>query len=201
MRSFFQPLASAPFVLALTVGALTSAPAFAAYRCELFDRAPDAPGGDIPVAVYFSDTDDVNVAKAACSSKIDRRTVIDYWLKWLPANKLPSNWKDFDLLAGAPQPLPVPTPAPQPNPQPIPQPGPEGKRGYACRIYDKPADAPQGDVPLKVLYTDVLKLPEAQKQCIAQMRAALPNAYRDYEVRYLDALPEDWESAPLFPAE
>lgn len=76
---------------------------FAAYRCELFDRAENAPGGNIPAKTLFSDTSDFNIANPACRSKVDRLNFIDYWLKWMPTSELPVNWLESNLLAETPE--------------------------------------------------------------------------------------------------
>ncbi len=75
-----------------------SMPSLAAYRCELFDRAENAPGGEIPVKVLFTDSNDVYAAKQACSALVDRKNVVDYWLKWISPSALPKDWRLFDLL-------------------------------------------------------------------------------------------------------
>jgi hypothetical protein len=75
-----------------------SLPSLGAYRCELFDRAENAPGGNIPVKILFTDSDDFENAHQACRSKVDRRNVVDYWLKWLPASGLPEDWRESNLF-------------------------------------------------------------------------------------------------------
>lgn len=185
-------------LIALSAVAVVAVPSFAhaAYICELYDRAPNAPGGDIPVAVLFSNTTDAGAAKSACSGKVDRRSVIDYWLKFTEESKLPADWKKSDLFAGAATPsLPAPVPSPAPNLTPVPAPA--NNQGYACIVYDKPASAPLGDIPLKVVYSNVLKVDAVEKKCIALMRASLPGVYQDYEVRYLENLPKNWEKSLL----
>ena len=52
-------------------------------------------------------------------------------------------------------------------------------------------------MPLKVVYSNVLKVEAVEKKCIALMRASLPGVYQDYEVRYLENLPKDWEKSLL----
>lgn len=172
--------------------------AFAAYRCELFDRAPNAPGGDVPVAVYFSNSGDVNIAKAACSAKLDRVSIIDYWLKWLPENQLPANWQEHDLLASGTTPGQPAPDQPAPSPAPQPEPAPYKPRGYACFVYNKPANVPGGDIAYETFYSDHLNLPVVKAACIQKMRTLLPNSYRDFEVRYLDGLPLGWSKKSLF---
>jgi hypothetical protein len=78
---------------------LVAAQAHAGYRCELFDRAENAPGGDIPAKVLFTDSNNFEDAKAACSALVDQRNYVDYWLKWIPAADLPADWKSANLLS------------------------------------------------------------------------------------------------------
>ena len=85
-------------ILAVSSLSLAAAQAHAAYRCELFDRAENAPGGDVPAKVLFTDSDDFEGAKAACSALVDQRNYADYWLKWMPATELPADWKNANLL-------------------------------------------------------------------------------------------------------
>lgn len=80
---------------------LAAAQAHAAYRCELFDRAENAPGGDVPAKVLFTDSTNFESAKTACSGLVDQRNFVDYWLKWIPANELPSDWKSANLFANS----------------------------------------------------------------------------------------------------
>jgi hypothetical protein len=85
-------------ILAVSSLSLAAAQAHAAYRCELFDRAENAPGGDVPAKVLFTDSDNIEDAKAACSALVDQRNYVDYWLKWVPTNELPADWKNTNLL-------------------------------------------------------------------------------------------------------
>lgn len=149
--------------------------AYAAYSCELFDRAPNAPGGNIPALIKYTDSTDVEASKAACSGLVDQVNYVDYWLKWMDARSLPINWQASDLFAGA-----EPT-----------RPAPVTNDGYACIIYDS-----QSDVPFETFYVTKneiadlqLKVDDITQQCKAVMRYLLPDHYRDFEVKYLKELP------------
>lgn len=80
------------------IGLAQASFAQAAYRCELFDRAENAPGGDIPALVKFTDSNDFNAAKDACSGLVDNKNFVDYWLKWTEVCDLPADWQNFNLL-------------------------------------------------------------------------------------------------------
>jgi hypothetical protein len=148
----------------------------AAYRCELFDRAEAAPGGDVPSLIKFTDSNDFDAAKAACSALVDKKTIVDYWLHWIEASKLPEGWKSVDLLPESQKQEPA---------------EPAAENGVACIIYDSLADTPFVTYHAKdsVLRKDKITLDDVVAQCKAIMRNMLPNQYRDFEVRYVKEVP------------
>lgn len=173
----------------------------AAYICELFDRAPNAPQGDVPAATLYTNSTDVNASKAACSAKVDRQNYIDYRLKWANEADFPANWKENELVVvSAPAPAPTTTEsssstetATQTSTSTESQPV---QSRYACHIYDKRASEPNGNVPFATFYSDQ-KLEVVQPACIKKMNELLPNQYHDYEVKWLEQFPEKWEESKL----
>lgn len=153
----------------------------AAYRCELFDRAENAPGGDIPALVKFTDSNDFNAAKAACSGLVDKKNVVDYWLKWVDVHNLPADWQNFNLL-GTTQTQPA---------QPA---EPAKASGLACIIYNTRGDTPYNTYFAKdsFLKENKISLDTVVETCKSIMRAELPNQYRDFEVRYVEEVPASY---------
>jgi hypothetical protein len=170
---------------------LAASSAQAAYRCELFDRAENAPGGDVPVLVKFTDSNDFDAAKKACSGLVDKKNIVGYWLKWIEAKDLPTEWKAADLLASGDS---------SQTQTPVQPTAPEKISGVACIIYDSPSDKPMTTFygPDSIIKRDELTLEDITGICKSLMRALLPNQYRDFEVRYVDELPQDWFDRSLF---
>jgi hypothetical protein len=156
----------------------------AAYRCELFDRAENAPGGDVPALVKFTDSNDFNAAKAACSGLVDKKNIVDFWLKWTDVRDLPTDWQNFNLL-GTTQTQPT-----QPT-----QPTEAAKAsGLACIIYNTRGDTPHYTYYAKdsFLKENKISLEGVVQMCENIMRSELPNQYRDYEVRYVEEVPANF---------
>ena len=170
--TLFRTLALASVVLA------QASFAQAAYRCELFDRAENAPGGDVPALVKFTDSNDFNAAKAACSGLVDKKNIVDYWLKWTDVRDLPADWQNFNLL-GTTQTEPT-----QPS-------LPAKDSGLACIIYNTRGDTPHYTYYAKDSYLkdNKITLDTVVETCKAIMRSELPNQYRDFEVRYVEDVP------------
>lgn len=157
----------------------------AAYICEIFDVPPNAPGGDAPAEVFFTDEEDAALAERACHViEVEGGRLASY-VREIPKSRLPSDWRVSDLLQrsglGQPQPPPEPTPPSAPAPA---RPSPR-VQGYACIIYD-------GSTPLSTVYTDTLDLGRVTRACRDRMRACVPSIKRDFEVRYLPLLPKGW---------
>jgi hypothetical protein len=153
----------------------------AAYRCELFDRAENAPGGDVPALVKYTDSNDFNAAKAACSGLVDKKNIVDYWLKWTEARDLPADWQNFNLL-GTTQTQPA-----QPT-------EPAKASGLACIIYNTRGDTPYYTYYAKdsFLKDNKISLDVVVEQCKTIMRSELHDQYRDFEVRYVEEVPASY---------
>lgn len=180
--------------------ATLQATALAGYSCKIYDKPENAPGGDVPVATFYTDSDSYDEVLAACRGKV-QRPVIDYWLQWVEDSKLPQDWRKSDLFDGQPVPQTPPTsPAPQP-PSVSPTPAqPVNNSGYACLLFDKPESAPNGNVPYVTFYTDKRDVEPVKQKCIDTMTAFGVHGVFDYQVIWVEQLPRDWNSADLYTA-
>lgn len=165
----------------------TESASSSAYICELYDKAEDVPGGDVPALVLYSDTNDAAVAEAACRARVDRRKYIDFRLIWTDESKLPANWREKNLLKDAPPPAAV---------TPRPTAGPADSSAYVCELFDKPEGVPGGDIPAQILYSDTDDVEKAKTACRGRVDRT---RFVDYRLRWVkeSELPADWKDKDL----
>ncbi|MCA2958666.1 MAG: hypothetical protein IOD12_00345 [Silvanigrellales bacterium] len=172
-----------------------------AYACLLFDKAAGAPGGNIPALTLYTDSDDVNAAKAACVAKLKSSPslYIDYQLVWMKEADLPAGWASSNLGI-APGPATGGTAGGSGGSVVSGRTGGassvSGNSAYACTVFKSGQGTPGGDTVLGKAYSDIDDGKTAESACRALM-ATLGG--RDFLLEWLDEsnLPSDWKSNDL----